>query len=494
MVRLALLLFLTALLGTGCLAWSPDGTDGGADDDDDIVDDDDDATDPPVDADGDGVSVADGDCDDTNPGVFPGAEELCNEVDDDCDGDVDDGVPLDAFRPDADGDDFPSLNAGLEVLACSAPDGYLPAIEPFDCADSLPGVYPGAEETCNGIDDDCDGAADNGVLVSLYVDQDLDGSGAGTSVGLGCPGEGFSANSEDCDDDDAALNSNDLDGDGVSSCDGDCQDDDASVVPGVDSDGDGELACFQDCDDTDASIGTNATEVCNQSDDNCDGVPDDGLSPALVIRGTAPGPGNKVWEVLDSSGYCAAPPMEAVTVTPDTAVWFYEIIIVTAGTGDASGWLGDTTALDDWYWSTAPAGASSRALVGMGMGGLALFEALGVDPDFTPGGSGVFSGGTTTAESATDSVWSWPNQVLGFGGAVTVHTQSFATHLGLLNTQAHRVLGTNPAGSGVLVVTPPWSGGQTPTYFWGFEQGLQLASTPGLQLFENLLYDAIGPP
>ena len=93
-----------------------------------------------VDVDGDGALACD-DCDDDDPDRFPGAEELCDGVDNDCDGD------LPADENDADGDGF---------LACD------------DCNDSDLTVHPGAFEVCDGVDANCDGVVD---------DEDADGSG-----------------------------------------------------------------------------------------------------------------------------------------------------------------------------------------------------------------------------------------------------------------------------------------------------------------------------
>lgn len=89
-----------------------------------------------ADEDGDGYTAAE-DCDDDDPAVNPGREELCNAVDDDCSGDIDE-----AF--DTDGDGYTSCGSG----------------GPADCNDDDPAVHPEASESCNGRDDDCDGAID----------------------------------------------------------------------------------------------------------------------------------------------------------------------------------------------------------------------------------------------------------------------------------------------------------------------------------------------
>ena len=107
----------------------------------------------PGDNDGDGYSTCgedglpgtgDEDCVDTDDSVHPGAAEACNEVDDDCNGEVDDGL-------DGDGDGYTVCEDGV--------DGG-------DCDDADPDIHPGAEEICNdGVDDDCDpGTGENADL------------------------------------------------------------------------------------------------------------------------------------------------------------------------------------------------------------------------------------------------------------------------------------------------------------------------------------------
>ncbi len=106
----------------------------------------------PVDEDADG-STADTDCDDTDATVYPGAEELCNGQDDDCDGIVDEGFEAISWFSDGDGDGYGTLDEVVE--GCSAPSGFVS--NDWDCDDADSSVHPGASEVCNGPDRDCDG-------------------------------------------------------------------------------------------------------------------------------------------------------------------------------------------------------------------------------------------------------------------------------------------------------------------------------------------------
>ena len=143
-----------------------------------------------------GVVSLPGDCDDTNPLINPAADEVCDGVDQDCDGVADDGA-VDgtvASYMDVDGDGF---GAGAAVIECTVPSGYSPV--DGDCDDFDPFVSPDALEVCNGQDDDCDAAVDEGLLTEFYTDGD--GDGFGTEPVLACslpPGAG--AEPGDCDD------------------------------------------------------------------------------------------------------------------------------------------------------------------------------------------------------------------------------------------------------------------------------------------------------
>lgn len=112
----------------------------------------------------DGYATETGDCDDNVETIHPGATEVCNSIDDDCDDVVDeDAVPLDLYL-DADGDGFYGLaehDMGVQEVGCVPADGL--AGFAGDCQPDNPEVNPGAEEVCNLFDDDCDSNVDEKV-------------------------------------------------------------------------------------------------------------------------------------------------------------------------------------------------------------------------------------------------------------------------------------------------------------------------------------------
>ena len=111
-----------------------------------------------------------GDCDDDNDGVYPDAADVCDLVDNDCDGDLDEDIDL-GWYPDDDGDGF-----GTEaeaILSCDAITGY--ADNSLDCDDADPDISPEAEEVCDDIDNDCDGEVDLGAVDMETYYKDLDG-------------------------------------------------------------------------------------------------------------------------------------------------------------------------------------------------------------------------------------------------------------------------------------------------------------------------------
>ena len=334
-----------------------------------------------VDADGDGYT--DDDCNDSDAAVFPGAVEVCNSVDDNCDGEIDEGLEqtwyadrdgdlygdetttveacaqpegyvstaLDcddydaAYRPNADEDDctdpndyncdgsagYSDLdgdgyaacedcddldedvndaqlwfrdedgdgfgNAAVTIESCGVGGGYVASAT--DCDDSDANTNPDADETCDGEDDNCNGAVDENPVdgTDWYLDRDGDLYGDADSSTTSCTApSGYIDESTDCDDRDATVYPG-----ADETCDGDDEDCDSTVdeepVDGdtwyADDDGDGYgdpddstvscdapsgyIADGSDCDDADSSAAPSETEVCDDADNDCDGLVDWGL-------------------------------------------------------------------------------------------------------------------------------------------------------------------------------------------------------------------------
>ncbi len=127
-----------------------------------------------------GYAIVNGDCDDAIATTYPGATEICNTIDDNCDGQIDEGVQ-NTYYEDMDGDGYGSMSF-WSIQACSAPFGFVSTNN--DCADNNPAINPGAAEVCNTIDDNCDGQINEGFgpLAVYYADADGDGYGNGTQA------------------------------------------------------------------------------------------------------------------------------------------------------------------------------------------------------------------------------------------------------------------------------------------------------------------------
>ena len=213
------------------------------------------------------IGVA-GDCNDNSSAVRPGATEVCNSLDDNCNSSIDEGF-------DADNDGYTTCQG--------------------DCNDNSGIVHPGAFEICNGADENCNGSIDEGY------DADNDGY---TSCGGDCndnnnaikPGATEVCNNIDDNCSGVIDEGFDVDGDGYKSCGGDCNDNNSAIKPGAtevcnniddncsgtidegfDIDGDGFTTCEGDCNDNNSAINPEASEVCsNFIDDNCSGVVNEG--------------------------------------------------------------------------------------------------------------------------------------------------------------------------------------------------------------------------
>ncbi len=242
--------------------------------------------------------LADGgaDCDDADASINPDADEVCDGVDQDCDGVVDDG-PSDGavWYPDEDADGWGALE-GEPV--CAQPDGWVATTG--DCDDTSADVSPAAIETCDGVDEDCDGAIDDDATdaVASFVDADGDGWGDDDTVVYACAGaDGTVLVGGDCDDTSADVSPSAMEACDDANVDEDCDGlaDDADTSPTGrrtwyrDADGDGygwygttRSACDEpagyvsdatDCDDDEAIAHPGAAEVCEDDiDGDCDGA------------------------------------------------------------------------------------------------------------------------------------------------------------------------------------------------------------------------------
>lgn len=217
------------------------------------------------------------DCDDANPAINPAASEVYDSVDNNCDGQVDEGFDPVPWYPDSDGDSYgENANSVLEVVA---PSGYV--ADNSDCDDNNASINPGALELYDGIDNNCDGEVDEGFIEVVFY-RDADGDGYGdlndSTVNIAAP-DGFVENSDDCDDSSAAISPVAEEViDGVdNNCDGN--------VDELDTDADGTWDIYDNCPlvanadqaDVDGDGIGNACDNC-PSADNSDQLDTDGDS------------------------------------------------------------------------------------------------------------------------------------------------------------------------------------------------------------------------
>ncbi|MBM4345976.1 MAG: putative metal-binding motif-containing protein, partial [Deltaproteobacteria bacterium] len=223
------------------------------------------------------------DCDDNAKDIYPGVAELCDAVDNNCDGKTDELC-------DADGDGYCDKKKPIvgNPPVCSKGGG--------DCDDTTSAVSPGVQETCDSKDNNCNGQTDEAGATgckNYYFDGDMDGYGTPSSYLCLCaPGGKFnSTNTTDCDDTcpTCAPGKPEL-----------CDDKDNSCGSGVDEgcNADGDKYCTSakvtigkpavctmgggDCNDANASMFPGALESCNNADENCNGVTDENASDACT--------------------------------------------------------------------------------------------------------------------------------------------------------------------------------------------------------------------
>jgi len=224
-----------------------------------------------ADADGDGFSEADGDCNDGNVNTYPGAIEICDGTDNNCNGFVDDNAfNATTWWLDSDFDGSGNGDA-VSVWACEQPPGYAP--NSSDCDDTDPLVSPMLSVDCNTplVDTNCDGFADG--------DQEA------------------------------------------------CQMDD------IDADGDGYSVAEGDCDDGNVNTYPDAMEICDGADNDCNGTVDDGAGgeifwyPDSDLDGFGDMAGESVWSCIQPPGYSAVP-----SDCDDTDPWVNSMVPVDCDT------------------------------------------------------------------------------------------------------------------------------------------------------------------
>ncbi len=234
------------------------------------------------------------DCDDNNALAFPGGVESCDDIDNDCNGMIDDGLPLNTYYADADSDGFGTSDNIVEICSDNPPIGFV--VNALDCDDASSSVYQDAPELCDGIDNDCNGDIDDNIpYYDYFLDTDNDGYGDPESMINTCESvapSGYVTNPDDCDD---TLNFVNADAPEIcDNIDNDCNGEIDDNIPyydfymDMDQDGFGDINVINticvdvlpagfvrnadDCDDNNANIYLGAPEVAdNGVDEDCSG-------------------------------------------------------------------------------------------------------------------------------------------------------------------------------------------------------------------------------
>lgn len=245
-----------------------------------------------------GYVAVGGDCDDDNASINPGADEICDGLDNECNGVIDNDLATSTYYYDADADAYGI--ASSTIISCGVISGYAEVYG--DCNDSNAEINPGMTEYCDGMDNDCDGSIDNDCIniatSTYYIDEDGDGYGDPTQTLIATTTPfGYVLDDGDCDDSNAARNpgEDEICGDGI---DNDCDliiDENCPAVTTYyadkDNDGygnpsdsieatttpDGYVLNDDDCNDSNSAVRPGVDEVCDLIDNNCNGTIDEGF-------------------------------------------------------------------------------------------------------------------------------------------------------------------------------------------------------------------------
>ncbi|TNE83974.1 MAG: hypothetical protein EP330_30875 [Deltaproteobacteria bacterium] len=253
---------------------------------------------PDGDADGDrAIEFGGTDCNDGDDTIYGGADEICDDKDNDCNGTPDDNATdATVWYADLDVDGYG--DPATAEAACDRPAGKID--RGGDCDDDEGAAYPGNTEICDGIDNDCLNGVDDGLSTQLfYLDADGDDWGAGTAVNACVAPPQHVATPGDCDDGNSAVNP-----DASEVCNGINDDCNNGVDEGLpttvwyydgDTDTYGDPSNSQttcdttlanhvdragDCNDNDNTIYPNQTDDCNGVNNDCDGQVDEDDPPA----------------------------------------------------------------------------------------------------------------------------------------------------------------------------------------------------------------------
>ncbi|MBC8172517.1 MAG: T9SS type A sorting domain-containing protein [Chitinophagales bacterium] len=246
------------------------------------------------------------DCNDADNIIHPLAIEICNSIDDNCNGAADESFTISVYYFDSDNDGYGNSSDFINTCE-TAPANY--ASNSSDCNDADGAIYPTAIEICNNLDDNCDGTTDEGFTpLTYYFDGDADGYGDITNILITCETApaNYIADQSDCNDTDNLIhpsaietcnriddNCNTLIDEGFTPLtyyfdgDADGYGDITNILITCEAAPENYITDQSDCNDASNLIHPAAVETCNTIDDNCNTLVDDGVPGATI---TAMGP------------------------------------------------------------------------------------------------------------------------------------------------------------------------------------------------------------